>query len=154
MPHYIPISPKNASKARPCLYIYKSLQQTPSQSITSPILPPRPPPLLPLSTLKHILSQFPINLIMRLTHPPPEHISPLQARLIPLRLHPRLEIVGADPARVKLGEEREELRHLRLVLGRCGRGVGRCQRVEERPGAGAQGVDVGGAVGWWLCGVC
>ncbi|PQE26472.1 uroporphyrinogen-III synthase protein [Rutstroemia sp. NJR-2017a BBW] len=38
-------------------------------SITPTVLPPSPPPLLPLSTIKLPLPQLPIDIIVRLTHP-------------------------------------------------------------------------------------
>lgn len=105
-------------------------------SITPTILPPRPPPLLPKPTIKLLLPQLPVNLIMRLTHPPPKLLPPTQLRLIPpTRVrHPRPEIVRAHPARVQLGKEPQEALHVLLVL--CGGLFGVCggHGVQEGPG--------------------
>ena len=68
--------------------------------ITPPILPPRPPPLLPLRAIKLLLSKLLINIIMRLAHPLSKLLSALRPYFI-LR-HPVLEILGADPTRIQL----------------------------------------------------
>lgn len=77
-------------------YLSSTTSTAYEDSITASILPPRPPPLLPLPAIKLLLSQLPINLIMRLTHPFPKLVSTLRPHLI-LR-HPDLEIGRADPA--------------------------------------------------------
>ncbi len=97
-------------------------------------LPPRPPPLLPPPTLKLLLPQLPINLIMRLTHPPAQLPPPPHPRPIPLLRHPLLEILGAGPAGVEAREEVQELGHFALLGGGCGGGVGGGEGVEEGPG--------------------
>lgn len=42
-----------------------------SFSITSPVLPPGPPSLLPFSTIKLLFPQLAIDLVVSLTHPSP-----------------------------------------------------------------------------------
>lgn len=57
------------------------------------------------------------------------------------------KVVGANPTRVQAGEEPDEADEV-VLLGRAGRGwVGGCDGMEQRPGAPAEGLDVGGAVG-------
>ena len=85
-------------------------------SITTSIPPPSPPPLLPLTTIKTPFSQLDIDSIMRLAHPPPELVPITDLRLIAL-LHPRLEIVRANPARIQLTEQAYELFHFGLLDG-------------------------------------
>lgn len=70
--------------------------------ITPSILPTRPPPLLPLPTIKLLLPQLHINRIMRLAHPLPKLAATADARGI--NFHPFLKILGAHPARVQLAE--------------------------------------------------
>ena len=119
-------------KYKNTIYIYTIIHSTPHyiyvESITPPILPPSPPPLLPKPTIKLLLPQLPIHLIMRLTHPRPEILPPTQPRLIPPRRlrHPRPEVIRAHPARVQAREEREEAAHLGLLLGAGFRWVGGC----------------------------
>ena len=107
-----------------------------NQSITPPILPPSPPPLLPKPTIKLLLPQLPIHLIMRLTHPRPEILPAPQPRLIPSRRlgHPRPEVIRAHPAGIQAREEREEGAHFGLLLRAGFGGVGGCEGVEEGPG--------------------
>ena len=83
---------------------------------------------------------------MGLAHPPPQPLPPFHPRLVPGLLHPGLEIVGAYPAGIDPREEREEGAHVVLLLGGGARGVGGGDAVQEGPGVGAEGVDVGGAV--------
>lgn len=119
-----------------------------SASPTAPIPRPlRPPPLPHLAAIKLLLPQFPIDLIVRLTHPPPQPLPPFGPGLIPRPPHPVPEILRAMPARVQLGEQGQELGHLGL-LGFGGRGrVGGGHGVEEGPGGAAEGFNVRGAVG-------
>ena len=98
--------------------------QNPKSLITSPILPPRPPPLLPPPTIKFLLPQLPINLIMRLTHPLAQPLPPLHSWLVSPPAHPLLEILRADPAGIDLREQGEERAHVGLLLGRGGGRVG------------------------------
>ena len=114
-------------------------------STTPSIFPARPPPLLPLVTIKALLPQLHINSIMRLTHPPPKLISIAHPRLIPV-LHPRPEIVRARPARVHLAEQADELLRLALLRERGSLGVGGGHGVQERPGGAAELLDVWRAV--------
>jgi hypothetical protein len=123
---------------------------TTSSRITPPILPPRPPPLLPLPTIKLLLPQLNINRIMRLAHPLPKLAATAHARCIDL--HPLLEVLGAHPARVQLAERAQERGCLGLqrrfgLLGVCGG-----DRVQEGPRRAAQLGDVRWAVfgerGW------
>lgn len=79
---------------------------TTSSRITPPVLPPRPPPLLPLPTIKLLLPQLDINRIMCLAHPLPKLAATANARCIDL--HPVLEVLGAHPARVQLAERAQE----------------------------------------------
>jgi hypothetical protein len=119
------------------------------------ILPPIPPPLLPLRTVKLGLSQLHIHRIMRPAHPKPKHILAFHPRRIARLRHPISKVVGAHPARVKLREEGEELLRFRLECRWGGVGVGGCEGMEEGPGAAAEYVDVGRAVriyqrrGWY-----
>lgn len=85
---------------------------------------------------------------MRLAHPPPEPLPPLHPRLVPPPRHPSLKVLRARPARVQAREEGEELPHFGLLGGGGVGGVGGGEGVEEGPGGAAEGVDVGGAVGW------
>jgi hypothetical protein len=78
-------------------------------SVTPPISPPIPPPLLPRATIKLRLAQLPVNLIVRPTHPQPELLTPAHSRLILRPAHPILEVLRANPARIQLGEQGEEL---------------------------------------------
>ena len=87
-------------------YIHIVHFSTRSSRITPPILPPRPPPLLPLPTIKLLLPQLDINRIMRLAHPLPKLAATANARCIDL--HPVLEVLGAHPARVQLAERAQE----------------------------------------------
>lgn len=84
---------------------------------------------------------------MRLAHPPSQPVPSLHPRLVPLDRHPRPEIVRAHPARIQLREQREELAHLGLLRRRRPGRVRGGDGVQERPGAAAELLDVGGAVG-------
>lgn len=84
---------------------------------------------------------------MRLAHPLAELLAVADPGRIPVFLHPRAEIVGADPAGVEFGEEGEELFGFLLVGWGGLDGVGGGEGVEEGPGAAAELVDVWGAVG-------
>ena len=108
--------------------MYSTLHYIYPESITPPILPPSPPSLLPKPTIKLLLPQLPIHLIMRLAHPRPEILPPTQPRLIPTRRlsHPRPEVIRAHPARVQAREEREEAAHLGLLLSAGFRWVSGC----------------------------
>ena len=118
----------------------------PVSLIAAPILPPGPPPLLPLPAIKRRLPKLPVHLVVRLAQPIPKVIPAAGPNLPPL--HVLLEVLGAHPARVELGEEAHEALQLRLLLW-CRRGrVGGCYRVEEGPCAPAEGLDVWGAVFW------
>ncbi|KAB8293315.1 hypothetical protein EYC80_007641 [Monilinia laxa] len=97
---------------------------SPLNLTTPPILPARPPPLLPLPTIKLLLAQLPIHLVMRLTHPPPKFIPTLGPYLI--FSHVGLEVFGADPAGVELGEERHEGLHVGAIGGGGGGRVAGC----------------------------
>lgn len=131
-----------------CITLYLiSHPSVPRTLITSPIPPPRPPSLLPPPTIKLLLPQLPINLVVRLAHPPPQPLPPFHPRLVPLFLNPGLEVLGADPAGIDFGEEREERAHFALLCG-CGTGgVGGRDAVQEGPGVVSEGVNVRGAVG-------
>lgn len=119
-----------------------------------PSLPPaRPPPLLPPPTVKDVLAQLPIDLVVGLAHPPSQTGAALDGRGVAGPLHPGAEVVGADPAGVEGGEEVEELSHFGLLGRGGGGGVGGGDGVEEGPGVGAEGGDVGGAVGGGLRGL-
>ena len=83
---------------------------------------------------------------MRLAHPPPKLVPPLNFWLIPRLLHPLLKVLGAHPAWIQLGEQGEEGRGLGLERGRCGLGVGCGEGVQQGPRAAAQLLDVGGTV--------
>jgi len=67
-------------------------------STTASILPSRPPPLLPLRTIKLLLPQLPVNLVVRLTHPLPKLVPTLRPH--PTLHHKLLEILGTHPARI------------------------------------------------------
>lgn len=120
--------------------------------IAAPVLPPGPPPLLPLPAIKRRLPQLPVHLVVGLAQPVPKLVPAARPNLPPL--HVLLEVLGAHPARVELGEEAHEALELRLLLwGRRGR-VSRGYRVEEGPCAPAEGLDVWGAVLWRGRGCC
>lgn len=74
---------------------------------------------------------------MRLAHPSPKPLSPLNPRLVPRPLHPILEVFGADPAGVELAEEGEEGAHFGLEGGGRGGRVGCGEGVQEGPGVPA-----------------
>lgn len=105
-------------------------------------LPPSPPPLLPPSTIKFLLAQFLIHLIMRLAHPSPQRLTTLHARrMAPASLrsigHPVLEIRRTRPARVELTHEREEGAHVALLACGCRDGICGADAVKEGPGRAA-----------------
>ena len=110
------------------------------------ILPPIPPSLLPLRTVKLGLPQLHIHRIMRPAHPKPKHILAFHPRRIARLRHPVPKVVGAHRARVKLREEGEELLRFRLECRRGGVGVGGCEGMEKSPSAAAEDIDVGRAV--------
>lgn len=60
---------------------------------TSTILPSCPPPLLPLITIKRLLPQLHIHIVMRLAHPPPKLIPTPHPYLLPL--HILLKVLAA-----------------------------------------------------------
>ena len=96
----------------------KSVDQPSSpSSSTSPILPPSPPPLLPKVTIKCLLPQLDIDRVMRLTHPPSKIVSAANPRRI-RPLHPRLEVACADPTRIHLPEQADELPRVALLCWR------------------------------------
>jgi hypothetical protein len=66
------------------------------------VLPAGPPPLLPEVTVKLGLAQLPIHCIVGAAQPFPEVVTARSADL--LLLHIFLEVLGAHPARVQLGE--------------------------------------------------
>ncbi|TGO90425.1 hypothetical protein BPOR_0065g00130 [Botrytis porri] len=82
---------------------------------------------------------------MGLAHPLPKLGATLRAHLV--LGHVGLEIRGAGPAGVQLGEEAHEGGDVGAVGGGGGVGVGGGEGVEEGPGGAAEGFDVGGAVG-------
>lgn len=139
-------SPQNKTLA------YENLRPLPPSpsSITPPIFPPSPPPLLPQIAIELLLPQLLIDRIMRLTHPMAKLRATRETRLVaPTRLpHPIPEILGADPARVQAGEESQERAHLGLLLGRGGRRVGSGQGVEKCPCRSAEGFHVGRTTFW------
>ena len=112
----------NAYIPKPVHPTYQRMLLLATLSIATSILPARSPPLLPLPTIKLLLSQFPINLIMRLTHPSSQTLPAFHPWLISLPAHPLSEIVRAYPAWVELREEGEELLHFGLLsYGSTGR---------------------------------
>lgn len=70
-----------------------------SKSITSSVLPARPPPLLPLVAVKHFLPKFHVDRVVSLAHPPSKLVSVADFWLVAI-LHPRSEVVCAYPTRV------------------------------------------------------
>lgn len=67
-------------------------------SIASPILPPSPPPLLPLGTVKCRLPKLDIDFVVRLAEPVAELVSASSFNVSLLDV--LLEIFGADPTGV------------------------------------------------------
>lgn len=118
---------------------------------TSPIPPASPPPLLPASTIELLLAQLPIDLVMGLAHPNAKLCSALEPRPIVGSIHPVAKIVGADPTRVQLPEQRQELPHLALLARRRLIWVVGAECVQEGPCVPAERVDVGWTVVRW-CG--
>lgn len=83
-------------------------------SITSSILPTRPPSLFPLVAIKLALSQFHVDRIMGLAHPFPKFISVANSWLVAVP-HPRPEVIRAYPTWVHLAEQPDELFCLSLL---------------------------------------
>ena len=106
------------------------------RSITPPILPTRTPPLLPKPTIKLLLPQFPIHLVMRPTHPIPEFLTSTQPRLIrPAWLrHPIPEVIRAYPAWIQARENSQERPHLGLLFVGGPHWVRSCEGMKEGPG--------------------
>lgn len=115
------------------------------QLIASAVLPPRPPPLVHPRTVKLGLPQLPIDVVVRPAQPLRKLVPARHLRLLPR--HVALEVLGAHPARVQLGEEPDEAEQVRLLRPRRLLRVRRRDGVEERPGAASEGLDVGRAVG-------
>jgi hypothetical protein len=84
---------------------------------------------------------------VRPAHPESKHILPFDPGRVARLRHPVAEVVGADPARVQLGEEGEELLRFALKAGWGRGGVGRGKGMQEGPGAAAELFNVGRAVG-------
>ena len=112
--------------------------------ITPPVLPPRPPPLLPPCAVKLVLSKLLIHGIVSLAHPRAKLAPAADSRCI--LAHPRLEVFGTVPTRVQLAESGEEGRGLRLKLPGGLYGVGSGDGVQQRPGGAAEALDVRRAV--------
>lgn len=125
--------------------LHRRKHSSPLASIAPAILPPRPPPLLPQLAVELGLPQLPVHVVVRVAEP--------RAELPPAPHHgppPRdvvLEVLGAGPARVQPGEEAHEAQEVGLLLARGRLRVLRRYGVQERPGAAAEGLDVGRAVG-------
>lgn len=115
-------------------------------SITSPILPPIFPSLLPQIAIKLGLAQLYIYHIMGPTHPHTQLILGLDFRLIPGLCHPGSKIFSADPARVEFGECGNELAHDGLGFGRRGTWICSCHAVQKCPGRATELFDIGRAV--------
>ncbi|TGO20278.1 hypothetical protein BPAE_0316g00090 [Botrytis paeoniae] len=82
---------------------------------------------------------------MGLAHPLPKLGATLRTHFI--LGHVGLEIGGAGPAGVELGEEAHEGGDVGAVGGGGAAGVGGGECVQEGPGGAAEGFNVGGAVG-------
>ncbi|TGO72279.1 hypothetical protein BELL_0472g00060 [Botrytis elliptica] len=122
------------------------LYHTPHLVSSHHISYPRPPPLFPALAIKLPLPQLPIHIIVGLAHPLSKLSATFRAHLV--LGHVGLEIGGAGPAGVELGEEAHEGGDVGAVGGGGAAGVGSGERVQEGPGGAAEGFDVGGAVGW------
>ncbi len=81
--------------------------------VAAAVPPPRPPPFLPLGTVEGRLAQLLVDIVMRSAEPLAEIFA--AARLYGLLLHVLLEVLGADPAGVKLGKEFEEASQIILL---------------------------------------
>lgn len=133
---------------------YNIIQLSPfvasDRSVAPPILPPSPPPFFPEPTIKLLLAEFPIDLIMRLTHPRSKVRPSAEPRLVaPTGIrHPLPEILRAPPTRIQPGEEPQERAHLALLLLRGLFGVCSGHGVEECPGGAAEDLDVGRTFIW------
>lgn len=126
------------------------IQNTPSQanfSITAPIIPTRPPPLLPARAIKHLLAQLTIHLIMRLAQPRPKVAATAHPRRIAVRRQPGAEVGRTRPARIQPRERMHKRRRIALLSDRRSLGVCCCHAVQQRPGGPAERIDVGWAVG-------
>lgn len=114
-------------------------------SVAPPIRRPRPPPLLPFGAIKHRLAKLPIDLVMRAAQPLAKLVTSTNLGLLAPQV--ALEVLGADPARVQLGEEADEAQQVRLLRAGRGLGVRRRDGVQQRPRAAPEHLDVWRAVG-------
>lgn len=82
-------------------------------SVASAILPPRPPALIPTRAVKLGLPQLPVDVVVSAAQPLRKLVPAVHLR--PLPRHVALEILGAHPARVQLGEEPDKAQQVRLL---------------------------------------
>lgn len=74
--------------------------------IAAPVLPPRPPPLLPLGAVKDRLAELDVDIVVRITEPLAELAA--AAGLHGILADVRAKVVGTNPARVQLRKELDE----------------------------------------------
>lgn len=142
---FFPLFPKQFPSSFISYTSNSSIDKGRGNSVASAILPPSPPALIPLRTVKLRLPQLPVDIVVSPAQPLRKLVSAVHLRLLPR--HVALEVLSAYPARVQLGEEPDEAQQVRLLSLR-GQFWVRCRDgVEERPGAPAKGLDVGRTVG-------
>lgn len=100
-------------------------------SITSAVLPARPPAFLPLGAVEHGFPELFVDIVVGIAKPGAKLAS--TRGLDRVLAEVGLEVVGTDPARIEAGKELDETNDIVLLSG-SGRG-GICGRygVEERP---------------------
>lgn len=131
-----------------------------TQSITAPIARPILPPLVRLlnRTIKHLLAQPNIHLIMPLAQPPTQPHTRTNIRRV--REHLVSEVRGAVCAGVEHREGAQEAEHVGALRGRRAVGVVCSGGVEEGPGCASELLDVWWTVwgahgeGRWRCACC
>lgn len=142
---FFPPFPKEFSSPFISYTSNSSIDKGRGNSIAAAILPPSPPALIPLRTVKLGLPQLPVDVVVSPAQPLRKLVSAVHLRLLPR--HVALEVLSAYPARVQLREEPDKAQQVRLLSLRGQFWVRRRDGVEERPGAPAKGLDVGRAVG-------
>lgn len=117
------------------------------RSVTSPVLPPCPPPLLPLGAVKYRLPQFDIDIVVSVAQPFPKFSA--TARSYGVFSYVILEVFGAYPARVEPREELDKTNDVVLLRFAGRSGVCGCYRVQERPRIAPESFNICRAVFRW-----
>lgn len=114
-------------------------------SVTTSIFPASPPPLFPFSAVETGLAEFFVNGIMCLAHPASQVVAACRTHTV--HFYILFEVGSADPARIKLGKQMEEMRHVSLLVVRWMGWIISSHGVQQSPRGASKGFNVGRTAG-------